>query len=95
MFQCKCGQFIPAKETLLRRWTGHGHVTMPVIRFYDGSKCIECCPVCGAELWPQLATVVDHAPAMDAVYVDHAGRDAKPVRVPPVRARVEAVAVAA
>jgi hypothetical protein len=95
MFQCECGCYLVAKETLLRRWTGHGHVTMPVIRFYNGPRCIECCPVCGAELWPQLATVTDYIPAADAVYVDHAGRDAKPTKVTLPVTQPAAVAVAA
>jgi hypothetical protein len=96
MFQCKCGQFIPASGALLRRLDGRGcYVHMPVVRFYDGSHSIDHCPVCGAELWPQLATLTDYAPAMDAVYVDHAGRDAKPVKIPAVKAQGAAVEVAA
>lgn len=91
MFRCKCGQFIPAKETLLRRNTAHGHVHMPVTRFYNGPRCIEVCPACGAELLPQLAVVLDYALAADAIQVDHAGRE----RVAYTAPVVETVAVAA
>lgn len=91
MFRCKCGCYLMVKETLLRRWTGHGHVTMPVTRFYNGPRCIERCPVCGAGLMGQLADVLDYAPAADAVQVDHAGRE----RVAAPAPVVEAVAVAA